>query len=231
MDDFSVPWTSVNVVLLVVGVIIVSGCKDNRSNQEIVSADDKTIYHEHENANTDDFRYIDGINFSSKSDVDVTKSNEQPPMVSAVQPTPPVTKVQIDAQAVQNARMIQENLTNTYAMKAAAYKDVCPKMVVKNVDSDKIVRHGELLRDKHCDYYIYLNKGQIMDVSSNESALSRQLITPVVYDFANGSYLVKTADKYVIRVKSTDIQKLHKPINYDIVITLHNTNTLQNNVY
>lgn len=215
MDNILVTHIKIFSVILLSGVVC-SGCKDSH---RVTEHSDTSTQESIDNLETkDDAYYIDGINFSSPNVDDIDKSVKPRSSISVTQPVQPVPKARISATAVEKARLLQESLNNTYARKAANFRDVCPKLVVKKVDSNKIARHGELLKDKYCDYYIYPLPEDRIDVTSKGTALQRYLVSPFQHNFADGSYLVETADKYVIRVKSA--KKQHKPINYDIVITI-----------
>ena len=215
MDKILVDCIKIPLVILISSVVGV-GCSDNMGMTEHADASAA----DEDTANNEDHYYIDGINFSSPKAAEIDKSVKPRSTVTTVEPVQPVSRARINASAVEKARMLQESLNNTYARKAANYKDVCPKLLVKKVDSNKIARHGELLRDKYCDYYIYPVPEDRINVLSNGKTLKRYLIAPTQHNFADGSYLVETADKYVIQVKSAKAQR--KPINYDIVITIEN---------
>ncbi|WP_230658941.1 hypothetical protein [Psychrobacter sp. I-STPA10] len=205
----------INIFLIIVLVgVVISGCKEEK--QSIQAQDSATV---EESKKNKQFYYIDGVNFSSKTDKEIgNKSVKLRSTVIMTQPVQPVSQAHINADAVQKARMIQESLSNTHAREAANFKDMCPKLLVKSVDSNKIARHGELLKDKYCDYYIYPFPNDRINVLSNGVALKRYIVEPIQHNFANGSYLVEKADKYIIRVKSEKMQQ--KPINYDIIITI-----------
>lgn len=207
MDNIAV--THTKFFLAIFCTSIISGCGDNQNAQEPPSRQ-----------NNKDLYYIEEVNFSYDTDKDVDKSVKPQSTIVTTQPVQPVSKAGINANAVEKARMVQEGLSNTYARKAANLRDMCPKLLVKDVDSNKIARHGELLKDNYCDYYLYPFPEDRINVLSNGTALNRYLIAPTQHNFADGSYLVETADKYVIRVKTTKTQR--KPVNYDIVVTIDN---------
>ncbi len=143
--------------------------------------------------------------------------------IHIVEPVQPVSNVKIDPVVAQSAEMMKERLANTYARRAARRHDICPKLLVRNVDSNSLVRHGELLKDKYCDYFIYPVSGQYLGVTSNKASIQKNLITPDQYNFDNGSYLVQKTDKYVIRI-THDGSGNRKPIDYDITISLTDDN-------
>ena len=47
--------------------------------------------------------------------------------------------------------------------------------------------------------------------------MAANLISPVYYDFANGSYLVNQADKYVIRLSYEGIEQRYEPVDYEVI--------------
>ena len=103
---------------------------------------------------------------------------------------------------------------------AAAKQDKCPKLVNSPIDSTQIVRKNEVMRDTYCDYYIYPKKGQRISIGSHPKQIAANLISPVYYDFANGSYLVNQADKYVIRLSYEGVEYMSSPIDYDVTINV-----------
>ena len=76
------------------------------------------------------------------------------------------------------------------------------------------------MRDTYCDYYIYPKKGQRISIESHPKQIAANLISPVYYDFANGSYLVNQSDKYVIRLSYEGVEYMSSPIDYDVTINV-----------
>lgn len=113
---------------------------------------------------------------------------------------------------------INESISHDKAWLAAANNDICPKLVESMQGDNKIVRKNEIMRDSHCDYYIYPEKGQKIAVESHPNYIAANLISPIYYDFANGSYAVPRSDKYVIRLTYDGIEYKSGPIDYDITI-------------
>lgn len=103
----------------------------------------------------------------------------------------------------------------------ANQKDKCPKLVRFRLGSTKIIRKNEVMQDSHCDYYIYPNKGNIISVSNYPHNIEASLITPDFYNFANGSYLVKEADKYVIRLTYDGTEYKDHSLTYNVTIEVN----------
>ncbi len=118
------------------------------------------------------------------------------------------------------AQAIGESVANDKAKLAATRKDKCPKLVNSPIGSTKIIRKNEVMNDSQCDYYIYPEKGQKISVDTHPSYIAADLVSPVYYDFANGSYLVAQSDKYVIRLSYKGIEYQNSPIDYDVTINV-----------
>lgn len=101
---------------------------------------------------------------------------------------------------------------------AATEKDRCPKLLQAKMNSTRIVQKNEVMKDSYCDYYIYLNKGKKISVEDHPANIEANLISPVYYDFDNGSYLVKKYDKHVIRLSYDGIEYKSGPIDYNVTI-------------
>lgn len=101
---------------------------------------------------------------------------------------------------------------------AASEEKKCPKLLQAKMNSTKIIQKNEVMRNSYCDYYIYLNKGKKISVEDYPSNIEANLISPIYYDFANGSYLVKKFDKHVIRLSYDGIEYQSGPIDYNVTI-------------
>lgn len=97
-------------------------------------------------------------------------------------------------------------------------QETCPKLVELPVGSTKVVRKNEVMQDTYCDYYIYPKKGQRVSIENYPKYIAANLISPVYYDFANGSYLVNQADKYVIRLSYEGSEQRYEPVDYEVTI-------------
>ena len=118
------------------------------------------------------------------------------------------------------AENIEENIRNSYALLAAKRPDICPKLLQKNVDDDTIVRTAEILIADHCDYYLYPETGQSIDININSDQIETLLIVPTMHDFANGPYQVQSYDKHVIRLNYVGATYKPKRLSYDVNITI-----------
>lgn len=110
------------------------------------------------------------------------------------------------------------SVTIDKAKLAAVNQDVCPKLVELPVGSTKTVRENEVMQGAYCDYYIYPKKGQRISIEDYPKYIEADLISPVYYDFANGSYLVDKADEYVIRLSYKDFELFNDEIEYEVTI-------------
>lgn len=110
------------------------------------------------------------------------------------------------------------SVTIDKAKLAATKQDTCPKLVELPVGSTKVVRKNEVMQDAYCDYYLYPKKGQSISIENYPKHMAANLISPVYYDFANGSYLVNQADKYVIRLSYEGIEQRYEPVDYEVTI-------------
>ncbi|PKG34079.1 MULTISPECIES: hypothetical protein [unclassified Psychrobacter] len=139
--------------------------------------------------------------------------------VSACSPDPASENSLPNANA-SDAEDIEENIRNSYALLAAKRPDICPKLLQKNVDDDTIVRTAEVLISDYCDYYLYPEAGQSIDININSDQIETLLIVPTMHNFANGPYQVQSYDKHVIRLNY--VGATHKPtrLSYDVNITI-----------
>ncbi len=108
--------------------------------------------------------------------------------------------------------------TSRYTSLADQYKGICPKLLQKRVDMSAIRRSDEQLKGEYCDYYLYPKKGQVLNITSKDSALDIYLRMPYLHDFANGKYLVKNNRRHVIRVSYAGSQLKPSDLTYNINI-------------
>lgn len=125
------------------------------------------------------------------------------------------------AKEQRNADTIEESIKNSHASLAAQRSDICPKLIQKNVDETTISRTAEVMVYNYCEYYLYPEKGQSIDVDINTDQIETLLIVPTLHNFANGSYQVASYDKHVIRLNYNGGK--HKPerFTYDVAITVN----------
>ncbi len=124
--------------------------------------------------------------------------------------------------SLNDAQAIEESLRNSYARKAANRADICPKLVQRELDTNVIRRVNDIMIDNYCDYFLYPQPGQNIQVTSNNNQLELLLIAPELYDFANGAYLVTSAQKHVIRLQYDGAAHRPKEISYDVEIIIDN---------
>ncbi|MBS9779498.1 MAG: hypothetical protein KGV51_02620 [Moraxellaceae bacterium] len=113
---------------------------------------------------------------------------------------------------------IKEQLTSHYANLASKNKAICPKLLQQRVDMSVIRRSQEQMKGEYCDYYLYPKKGQVLNITSKDSALAIYLRMPYTHDFANGKYLVKSNRRHVIRVSYAGSQLKPSDLTYNINI-------------
>ncbi|MEN6670153.1 hypothetical protein AAJP47_07245 [Psychrobacter sp. B38] len=126
------------------------------------------------------------------------------------------------ARKSQNAEEIEENIRNSYARLAARRDDVCPKLIQEEIGSNVIERTAEVMRDDYCDYFLYPRSGQDISVKVNDSQIEALLIVPMLHNFANGDYQVKSYDKHVIRLAYNGIDYKPENLTYDVEVTVVN---------
>ena len=124
----------------------------------------------------------------------------------------------LNQQKEQNIADIDDNISNAYALLAAKRVDVCPKLLQKDIDNNVIERTAEVMTTDHCDYFMYLNVGQHIDVMPSDKRLEALLIVPTIHNFAEGDYLVTSYDKHVIRLAYDGIARMPKRLDYDVTI-------------
>lgn len=122
--------------------------------------------------------------------------------------------------AEQNIKEIEENIRNSYARLAAKHSDICPKLLQKNVDDETIVRTAEIMVYDYCEYYLYPDVGQSIDVDINTDKIETMLVVPSVHNFANGPYEVTSYDKHIIRLNYIGVKYKPKRLEYDLTMVI-----------
>ncbi|WP_435948967.1 hypothetical protein [Psychrobacter sp. DM8] len=120
----------------------------------------------------------------------------------------------------QNIKEIEENIKNSYARLAAKHSDICPKLLQKNVDDETIVRTAEIMVYDYCEYYLYPDVGQSIDVDINTDKIETMLVVPSVHNFANGPYKVTSYDKHIIRLNYIGVKYKPKRLEYDLTMVI-----------
>lgn len=120
----------------------------------------------------------------------------------------------------QQQQEIECNIKNSYARLAAERTDICPKLLQKDINSNIIQRVSEVMVDDYCDYFLYLDGGQYVDISLDNRQIEALLIVPTIHDFANGKYKVASYDKHVIRLAYNGATYKPERLNYDVEITI-----------
>lgn len=117
-----------------------------------------------------------------------------------------------------SSKEIAERLEVSYARASAYTSNECPKLVEFQFSNQSITRQNEQFPKQNCDYIVYLRKGELLKVDvSNE--VKAELISPVNFDFANGSYTAPKYDKYTVRL-SYDGTRFHpENFKYDVILT------------
>lgn len=115
---------------------------------------------------------------------------------------------------------IEDNITNSYARLAAERADICPKLLQKDMGNNDIKRVAEVMVNDYCDYFLYLNTGQRLDVDVDNRQIEALLIVPTIHNFANGEYEVTSYDKHVIRLAYNGATYKPERLSYDVEITV-----------
>lgn len=113
---------------------------------------------------------------------------------------------------------IEDSINNSYAILAAERSDVCPKLLQKEIGNNIIKRTSEVMVDDHCDYFLYLYKGQNIAVNTNNSQIEALLVVPTIHNFADGDYKVTSYDKHVIRLAYNGATYKPERLIYDVDI-------------
>lgn len=85
-------------------------------------------------------------------------------------------------------------------LKKAKAQNSCPRLVQKKVDLTQILRHDTLATDS-CDYFIYPNIGDTVEVSVSDRRIELKLTRPDWHDFDNGGFMVTKNGRHVIRLQ------------------------------
>ena len=75
-----------------------------------------------------------------------------------------------------------------------------PKISTKKVDHTQILRHDTLVTDS-CDYFIYPNIGDTVEVSVSDRRIELKLTRPDWHDSDNGGFMVTKNGRHVIRLQ------------------------------
>jgi len=133
-----------------------------------------------------------------------------------------LTDSQADPSLAQQKQLevadIEDNITNSYARLAAKRADICPKLLQKDMSNNDIKRVAEVMVNDYCDYFLYLEAGQRIDVDVDNRQIEALLVVPTMYDFANGEYQVKSYDKHVIRLSYNGATYKPERLSYDVAI-------------
>lgn len=117
-----------------------------------------------------------------------------------------------------SGKQIANQLEVSYAREAANVNNRCPKLVEFQLASQVITRSNEQLLKDSCDYLIYLNEGDRLQVAVSND-LQAQLITPVAFDFSQGAYIAPQFDKYTVRIRYNGSRFQPKNLNYNVILT------------
>ena len=120
----------------------------------------------------------------------------------------------------QEVAAIKSSIDDYHARLASNRADVCPKLVEQTVDRAAIKRVAEVMTADYCDYYLYPNTNQSIDVKVNNDQIEAVLLVPTIHDFANGPYTVTSYDKHVIRLSYEGPASEAKNITYDVDIVV-----------
>jgi hypothetical protein len=71
-----------------------------------------------------------------------------------------------------------------------------------------------------CDYFLYPKVGEHIAVSLNNDQIEALLVTPKIYNFANGDYEVLSYDKHVIRLSYDGAGYKPEHFSYDVTIAI-----------
>lgn len=122
-------------------------------------------------------------------------------------------------QQQQKAAEIEDNIKNSYARLAAQHADICPKLLQGSIGEATIERASEVMVNDHCDYFLYLRRGQKLAVTLDNRQIEALLIVPTLHNFANGDYeVVSSYDKHVIRLAYDGATYKPKHLSYDVAI-------------
>lgn len=112
---------------------------------------------------------------------------------------------------------IAKRLEISYARNASYKKNECPKLVEFEALDQTISRVDEQLPSDFCEYFVYLSVGDTLNIRTSRD-MQAILISPVWFDFANGSYTAPKFDKYTIRLSYNGVK--YHPANFSYDITL-----------
>ncbi len=128
-------------------------------------------------------------------------------------------KPQANQQNAQTAgQEVAEKLQVSYARASAYTSNECPKLIEFQFSNQSITRQDERFPKQTCDYFVYLRQGEILKIDVSRE-VKAELVSPVNFDFANGSYTAPKYDKYTVRL-SYDGTRFHpNDFKYDVILT------------
>lgn len=121
---------------------------------------------------------------------------------------------------VEQAKKLDENLKKSYARQAAKRTDICPKMLEFEVDNHVTTRQNEHMQTNKCEYIVYVQKNQRLDVVLDNTNMYAKLVSPYIHEFNNGSYVAKKGGKHIIVVGYRGFHGMRAAENYDIAVRL-----------
>lgn len=144
---------------------------------------------------------------------------KNPPAILLTTDNPPTQATKIYPKTADLAgQEIAERLEVSYARASAYTSKECPKLVEFQFSNQSITRQNEQFPKQNCDYIIYLRKGELLKVDvSNE--VKAELVSPVNFDFANGSYTAPKYDKYTVRLSYDGTRFNPENFKYDVILT------------
>lgn len=131
----------------------------------------------------------------------------------------PQANSQADKQNAQTTgQEVAEKLQVSYARASAYTSNECPKLIEFQFSNQSITRQDERFPKHTCDYFVYLRQGEILKIDVSRE-VKAELVSPVNFDFANGSYSAPKYDKYTVRL-SYDGTRFHpNDFKYDVILT------------
>lgn len=110
-------------------------------------------------------------------------------------------------------------VTTSIARVASETKDTCPKLLEFKLSNETIVRKDEELVSSKCDYLIYLNQGDVINIHVSEN-IRAEIISPTWVDLhSHRQFVAPKFDRYTLRLSYNGIRFQPQDFRYDVTVS------------
>lgn len=110
-------------------------------------------------------------------------------------------------------------LTTSIARAASETKNTCPKLLDFQLARETIHRKDEQLVNNQCDYLIYLNEGDVINVSVSEN-IRAEIVEPAWVDLQqNKQFVAPKFDRYTLRLSYNGVRFQPQDFRYNVSVS------------